>query len=69
MSSNPLSSNPSMASGVNLRAFELLSVGLWALTAVLIATVFANQRDYWFLLLSWTFVFPFGRVKSERRKR
>ena len=52
--SNPSMSNPSMASGATIRAFELISVGLWTLTAVLIATVFANQRDYWFLLLSWT---------------
>src|SRR5437588_11074894 len=63
--SNPSMSNPSMASGATIRAFELISVGLWTLTAVLIATVFANQRDYWFLLLSWTFVFPFSALADE----
>ncbi|MFL5587842.1 MAG: hypothetical protein ACJ8DI_09325 [Ktedonobacteraceae bacterium] len=63
--SNPSMSNPSKASGATIRAFELISVGLWALTAVLIATVFANQHDYWFLLLSWTFVFPFSAFADE----
>ena len=65
MSSNSLSSNPSKASGATIRAFELISVSLWVLTAVLIATVFANQRDYWFLLLSWTFVFPFSALADK----
>uniref|UniRef100_B0T7D8 Uncharacterized protein n=1 Tax=Caulobacter sp. (strain K31) TaxID=366602 RepID=B0T7D8_CAUSK len=53
------------ASRKNLRMFELVCVMLWAVTAVLIATVYDNQRDYWFLLLSWTFMFPFSAIADE----
>lgn len=55
----------STASPVNLRAFESACVALWTVTAVLIATVYDHQRDYWFLLLSWTLVFPFTAIADE----
>jgi len=57
--------DPSIASRTNIRFFELTSIMLWVVSVVLIATVFDNQRDYWFLLLSWTLVFPFSAVADE----
>lgn len=56
---------PSRASRTNLRAFELGSLILWIVTAVLISTVYHNQSDYWFLLLSWTFMFPISGIADE----
>jgi hypothetical protein len=53
------------ASRRNLRTFELTCLMLWGLTAVLIATVYGNQRDYWFLLLSWTLMFPLSAIADE----
>lgn len=53
------------ASARSLRGFEILNIGLWLLTAALIATAFNNDRNYWILLLSWTAVFPFSTVADE----
>jgi hypothetical protein len=38
---------------------------LWVLTAVLIAVACDSQRDYWFLLLNWTLVFPLSVVADR----
>lgn len=64
MSLVPEVSHPRASRG-NLRAFELICLVLWTATAVLIATVFDNQRDYWFLLLSWTLMFPLSAIADE----
>jgi len=53
------------ASRRSLRTFELICLMLWGVTAVLIATVYDNQRDYWLLLLSWTFMFPLSAIADE----
>ena len=53
------------ASSRSLRAFEALNIGLWFFTAILIATVFKNNRGYWILLLSWTAVFPLSAWADE----
>lgn len=49
----------------SLRFFDVLNVALWLLTAVLIATVFRNDRGYWLLLFGWTAVFPFSSLADE----
>jgi hypothetical protein len=53
------------ASSKSLRKFELASLIFWVMTAVLIATVGDSQRDYWFLFLSWTLMFPLCVVADE----
>lgn len=48
-----------------LRRFELGAYGLYLLTAGLIVFVFGNDRNDWFLLLSWTLVFPFSAIADK----
>jgi hypothetical protein len=60
----PQDSHPK-ASRRNLRTFELICLILWVTTAVLIATAYDNRRDYWFLLLSWTLMFPLSAIADE----
>lgn len=48
-----------------LRFFASVSYVLWSLTAALIAFVFGNDRNDWFLLISWTLVFPFSAPADE----
>lgn len=48
-----------------LRRFEFGAYGLYLLTAGLIFFVFGNDRNDWFLLLSWTLVFPFSAIADK----
>jgi hypothetical protein len=48
-----------------LRLFATGSYVLWLVTAALIAFVFHNDRHDWFLLLSWTLVFPFSALADK----
>jgi hypothetical protein len=48
-----------------LRRFELGAYGLYLLTAGLIVLVFGNDRNDWFLLLSWTLIFPFSALADK----
>ena len=48
-----------------LRRFELGAYGLYLMTAGLILFVFGNDRNDWFLLLSWTLIFPFSAIADK----
>jgi len=48
-----------------LRRFEFGAYGLYVLTAGLIIFVFGNDRNDWFLLVSWTLVFPFSAIADK----
>ncbi|SNQ60633.1 conserved membrane hypothetical protein [Candidatus Methanoperedens nitroreducens] len=45
--------------------YELINYVMWAVTALLIFVRYKNQRDYWYLLIGWSLVFPLDYISDK----
>ncbi len=45
--------------------YELINYVMWVVTALLIFVRYKNQRDYWYLLIGWSLVFPLDYISDK----